>query len=240
MGHKPGVVMKVGLDRAHLIRVLGATPFFGALPDGGLAALARCGQIRRFAKSTTIYRRGEPGNSLMLVLEGRIKICNVSPEGHEVILNFLRAGDLAGEIAVLDGRDRTANAVALAETLALVILARDLIPILIEHPKALLEITKTLCEKLRAASAIVEDATLDMRARAARGLLRLAQHHGKASSGVVRLDLALSQQDLGNYLGISRENVSRELGRLRIANVIRLEEGHILISDADGLRLIAE
>ncbi len=222
------------------MRVLGATSFFGALPDQALADLARSGQPRRFAKGTTIYRRGEPGNSLMLVLAGRIKICNVSPEGHEVVLNFLRAGDLGGEIAVLDGKERTANAVALEETRALVIMARDLLPVMIAHPKALLEITKTLCDTLRAASAIVEDATLEMRARAARGLLRLAQRHGKTTSTAIHLDLALSQQDLGNYLGISRENVSREFGRLKLANVIRLEDGHIVITDREGLQEIAE
>jgi CRP/FNR family transcriptional regulator, cyclic AMP receptor protein len=233
-------MMELEAGRTHLVRVLGATPFFGGLPNQALAALARSGQLRRFAKGSTIYRRGESGISLMLVLEGRIKICNVSPEGHEIVLNFLRAGDLVGEIAVLDGKDRTASAIALAETHALVIMARDLIPTLIAHPQALLEITKTLCDKLRAASAIVEDATLDMRARAARGLLRLAQRHGMASNKAIRLDLAVSQQDLGNYLGISRENVSREFGRLRLANVIRLEEGHIVITDEEGLQEIAD
>ena len=227
-------------DRRHLAEILGTTPFFGSLPDQALTALVRHGRKRMFAKGTVIYRRGEPGNSLMLVLVGRVKICNINPEGNEVVLNFLGAGDLTGEIAVLDGKERTANAVALEETHALVILGRNLLPILIAHPNALLEVTKILCEKLRAASAIVEDATLDMRARAARGLLRLAQHHGKASDRTIRLDLVLSQQDLGNYLGISRENVSRELSRLKLANVIRVDQGQIVITDGDGLREIAE
>lgn len=227
-------------DSRRLARVLGETTFLGALPDQALSTLTRRGHIRTFAKGTVIYQRGEPGNSLMVILAGHIKIANVSPEGHEVILNFLRAGDLSGEIAVLDGKERTANAVALEETRALVILARDLLPILAAHPNALLEITKTLCDKLRAASAIVEDSTRDMRARAARGLLRLAERHGKVSSHTIRLDLVLSQQDLGNYLGISRENVSRQLRQLRFANVVRLEEGQIVITDRTGLAEIAE
>lgn len=233
-------MMDLEADKKRLAQLLGATPFFGALPDQALALLARSARVRTFAKGSMIYRRGEPGNSLMLVLEGRVKISNVSPEGHEVVLNFLRSGDLSGEIAVLDGKERTANAVALEETQALVILARDLLPILLAHPTALLEVTKTLCEKLRGASAIVEDATGDMRARAARGLLRLAQRHGKGSGRVIRLDLVLSQQDLGSYLGLARENVSRELGRLKLANVIRMEVGQIVITDSDGLREIAE
>jgi CRP-like cAMP-binding protein len=231
--------MELEPDKSQLTRLLAEAPFLGALPNEALAALARSGHLRTFAKGATIYRRGEPGNNLMVVLAGRIKISNVSPEGREVILNFLRAGDLSGEIAVLDGGERTANAVALEETRTLVISARDLLPMLLAHPKALLEIAKTLCEKLRTASAIVEDGTRDMRARAARGLLRLAQHHGDKNKGTTRLNLILSQQDLGNYLGISRENVSRQLRELRFANVIRLEEGHIVISDSAGLLEIA-
>lgn len=228
------------LDSRQLVRVLGGTTFLGALPDDALSTLTRRGHIRTFAKGVVIYQRGEPGDSLMVVLAGRIKIANVSPDGREVTLNFLRAGDLSGEIAVLDGKGRTANAVALEETRALVIWARDLLPILNAHPGALMQITKTLCEKLRAASAIVEDSTRDMRARAARGLLRLAERHGKVGSHTVRLDLVLSQQDLGSYLGISRENVSRQLGQLRLANVVGLEGGHIVITDMIGLAEIAE
>lgn len=232
--------MELEADKSLLPSLLAETSILGVLPEEALAVLARCGRLRTFAKGTTIYRRGERGHSLMVVLAGRIKISNVSPEGREVILNFLRAGDLSGEIAILDGGERTANAIALEETKALVIAARDLLPILTAYPLALLEITKTLCEKLRTASAIVEDGTRDMRARAARGLLRLSQRHGKVNDRIIQLDLVLSQQDLGNYLGISRENVSRQLRELKFANVIRLDAGHIVITDIAGLAEIAD
>jgi CRP-like cAMP-binding protein len=163
----------------------------------------------------------------------------VSPEGREVVLNFLRAGDLSGEIAVLDGKERTADALALEDTRALVISGRDLIPVLIGHPNALLKITVVICEKLRASSAIVEDSMREMRARAASGLLRLVQRHGTAGREGIRLDLAISQQDLGNYLGCSRENVSRQLRQLRFANVVDVEDSHIVITDMEGLEEIA-
>ena len=222
-----------------VINVLSSTSFLGALPNEALDTTVRHGRIRTFPRATVIYRKGEPGSNLMVVLSGRIKISNVSPEGREVVLNFLRAGDLSGEIAVLDGKERTADAVALEETQALVISARDLLPVLISNPNALLNITLTLCEKLRAISALVDDSMREMRARAASGLLRLIQRHGTVSNEGIRLDLVLSQQDLGNYLGISRENVSRQLRQLRFANVVDVEEGHIVITDKDGLEAIA-
>jgi CRP-like cAMP-binding protein len=226
-------------DIRNVVRILSETTFLRAIPNDDLEVIVRRGQMRTFPRATVIYRRGEPGGSLMVLLSGRIKISNVSPEGKEVVLNFLRAGDLNGEIAVLDGKERTADALALEETRAVVISARDLLPMLMSNPSALLDITVTLCEKLRAISAIVEDNTREMRARAASGLLRLVQRHGMISEKTVRLDLLLSQQDLGNYLGISRENVSRQLRRLRFANVVDIEDGHIVITDKDGLEEIA-
>jgi CRP-like cAMP-binding protein len=117
--------------------------------------------------------------------------------------------------------------------------ARDLLPTLVAHPPALLEIIQILCEKLRSASAIIEDNTLEMRARTARGLLRLARQHGRTSKDGVRLQLPMSQTELGSYLSISRENVSRQLGRLRDANVVAVNDQQIIITDEVGLAEIA-
>jgi CRP/FNR family transcriptional regulator, cyclic AMP receptor protein len=90
------------------------------------------------------------------------------------VLNFLGTGDTYGEMAVFGGQTRTADAVALEDSEAFTVYARDLLPVLAEHPQALFEIVQVLCEKLQAASAAIEDSSLDMRRRVARGLLRLA------------------------------------------------------------------
>jgi CRP-like cAMP-binding protein len=111
----------------------------------------------------------------MVVLSGRIKIANVNTDAREVVLNFLGAGDINGEVAVLDGGERTADAIALEDCEVFAVYARDLLPALAAHPAAMLEIVRLLCEKLRSASAIIEDNTLEMRGRVAKGLLRLAQ-----------------------------------------------------------------
>jgi CRP-like cAMP-binding protein len=218
---------------------LRSNTFFGGLPDDALDALIRRGHTRKFAKGEMICRRGEPGDSVMVVLAGRIKVSNINVDGREVVLNFLGVGDITGEIGALDGNERTADAAALEACEVFAVHARDLMPTLTAHPTALLEIILILCEKLRSASAIIEDNTLEMRARTARGLLRLARQHGRTSKGGVRLQLTMSQTELGNYLSISRENVSRQLGRLRDANVITVNDQQIIISDAEGLAEIA-
>ena len=214
--------------------------FFGGLPDGALDALIGRGHIKKYAKGEVVYRRHGPGDSLMIILAGRLKITNFNAVGKEVVLNFLGAGDLNGEIAVLDGKERTANAIAIEHTEAFVVHARDLLPTISAHPHVMLEIMQILCEKLRAASAIIEDSTLEMRARAAKGLLRLAEQLGRTSKDGIRLDLMASQSELGNYLGLSRANVNRQLGWLREANVVRLQGPLILIVDEKGLSEIAE
>jgi CRP/FNR family transcriptional regulator, cyclic AMP receptor protein len=213
--------------------------FFGGLPDAALDALIRRGHTKKFARGDVICRRGEAGDSVMVLLQGRIKVSNVNVDGKEVVLNFLGVGDITGEIGALDGNERTADAVALEPCEVFAVHARDLLPTLTAHPAALLEIIQILCEKLRSTSAIIEDNTLEMRARTARGLLRLARQHGRTGKNGVRLQLTMSQTELGSYLSISRENVSRQLGRLRDANVITVNEQQIIITDADGLAEIA-
>ncbi len=209
--------------------------FLGALPEPVLLALAQRGHLKSYAQGQTIYQRGDPGDSLMLIVAGRVKITNVTTNAREVVLNFLGPGDVVGEIAALDGRERSAGAVALETTEGFVIYRRDLLGVLASSPEAMLEVIEVLCQKLRAASAIVEGNALEMTGRAAAGLLRLAGQHGRVTKRGVMIDMKLSQRDLGNYLGLSRENVSRQLSKLKDAGLIHCDEAHIYILDDKAL-----
>lgn len=212
----------------------------GELPDGALDDLVRRGRLVRYAKGDAIYQRGDAGDSLMIILAGRVKISNVSTSAREIVLNFLGEGDLNGELGALDARERSADATALEPTEALIIYRRDLLPVLEQHPKAMLAILTTLSGKLRLMSAMVEHSLLQMAGKAANGLLRLAVQHGRKVPDGILVDLRLSQRDLGNYVGLSRENTSRELGRLRDEGFIRIEGAQIVILDPDGLQDYAE
>ena len=140
-----------------------------------------------------------------------------------------------GEIAAFDGKERAATAVALEESDIFLLYTRDLIPTIKAHPDAMLGIIAALCEKLRAGAALIEDNTLEMRGRVARGLLRLASQHGRRTADGIVVQLTLSQEELGDHWGLSRANVSRVLGELREGNVIRLAGAQITILDEDGL-----
>jgi CRP/FNR family transcriptional regulator, cyclic AMP receptor protein len=233
--------MDLHSPHARSIRLfLKGNTFLGKLPDVALDALIECGQLRKFSKRDSVYRRGEPGDSLMVVVAGRVKLTNINAVGKEHVLYYLVPGNIYGEIAALDGKERAANAVALEDSEIFLIYTRDLMPTLKAHPDAMLEVIKALCAKVRAGAEMIEDSTLEMRARVARGLLRLARQHGQRSADGICVQLALTQAELGSYLNLSRANVSRELGDLKVANVIRIDGPQIVITDEQGLTDIAD
>lgn len=220
--------------------VLKAGSVLASLPDAALDMLVRRARAVRFAKGAAIYQRGDQGDSLMIILSGRVKITNITGDAREVALNFLGAGDLNGELAALDGKQRSANATALEATEALVIWRRDLLPVLEQNPKAMLGIIETLAGKVRTMSAAVEHSGLQMTAKAASALLRLADQHGRPASDGVLIDIKLSQRDLGNFAGLSRENMNRQLSQLREHGLIRVDGPLLVILDREGLQLCAD
>jgi CRP-like cAMP-binding protein len=230
-----------GASSAEQLRLfLKQNTFLASLGDAALSTLTRRGHLRRYAAGDVIFRRQDRGDTLMIIVTGLIKITNCNADGKEIVLNFLGSGDTYGEMAVFNGQVRTADAIALQKTEVFSIYARDLLPLLTANPHALLEMLQLLCEKLRAASAAIEDNSLDMRRRVARGLLRLALQHGRTSKKEIRVNLAVSQSELGAYLGLSRENVNRQLAQLRDAGVIRTDGAQIVVTDGVALAEIAE
>lgn len=224
----------MGQDRHSTDDVLGflkGSTFLGLLPDAALQTLVRAGRARKFAQDEVICRRGDEGDSVLVILSGSVKIKNTTHDGRDVGLNFLSVGDVAGEIALLDGGERTADIIALEETEVFVIHRRDVLPKLALHPEAMLAIVEVLCDKLRTATAMIEDSTHDMNGRVARGLMRLAQQHGRRRKNRTRINLKLSQAELGSYLGLSRANVSRQLSELKARGAIEIDAAYIVILD---------
>ena len=141
-----------------------------------------------------------------------------------------------GEIALLDGKERTADAVALTACELLVVERRSFLPFLLRRPEMCVRMLSLLCERLRRTDEQVEDLLFrQLENRLARTLLRLGQDYGRQERGVVRIDLALSQAELANLVGGSRERVNRHLHSLQRSGVIALERKTIVIRDAKAL-----
>jgi CRP-like cAMP-binding protein len=219
---------------------LRSNTFLGRLPDVVHDALIRKGQLVSFSKRTFVYRRGEPGNSLLVLIKGLVKLANTSAGGKEVVLHYIGIGDIFGEIAALDGKERAADAIALEASDVFVVSTNDLLPTLLAHPPAMLEMLQALCEKIRAGADIIEDHTLRLRDRTVRGLLRIAHQHGRKTAAGTSLPLMISQDELGKYVGTSRPNINRQLAQLKIANMISISGTEITIVDEKGLASLCD
>ncbi|MEM1400465.1 MAG: Crp/Fnr family transcriptional regulator, partial [Pseudomonadota bacterium] len=177
---------------------------FTGVPFDEIVELVSRSPVVRREPNNQIFKKGDPGDSMMAVLSGRVRICCYSEEGKELTLNIIDRGSCFGEIALLDGESRTADAVAMETTELLVVSRQDFLPWLEAHPKTCLHLMEVLCERLRRTSAQLED-TLFYEApfRLARCLIRLNDSFGKPYEGGSLIDLKLSQQRLGTLVGLT-------------------------------------
>ena len=206
-------------------------------------------ELKRFAATATlanhqaqsvIFQKGDPGSSMMAVIRGRVKICARSVDGKELVINILRKDDLFGEIALLDGEPRTADAVALEETDLLVLERSKFIPILMDNPDIALRLLSFMCQRLRITNEHLEDALfLEAPARLARCLLRLVPSHGKPAQSGVLLDVKLSQQQLAGLVGLSRERVNKQLKEWERDGLLSFEKGFVTLHDQHELEQLA-
>lgn len=200
------------------------------LAPADLDQLARMANTRLCKPNEAVFLKGDPGNSMMAVVHGRVRICSYSSEGREVVLNVINPGQVFGEIALIDGGSRTADAFAMDASELVVLSRRDFLPFLERNPKVCIKLLEVLCERLRATSAQVEDFFfLDLRSRLAKRLLAAAgpaAGNGAAGDpGTVRL----SQHMLASMIGTSREAVNKQLRAWEEAGLIALKRGAITI-----------
>lgn len=210
------------------------------LEPAELSRLAANAVSVRHPSGSTIFQKGDPGGSMMAVVRGRVKICTYSADGKELVLNLIDRGGLFGEIAVLDGRPRSADAVAIGETELLVLERSRLMPLLTLNPAIAVRLIEVLCQRLRWTSDALEDALLrDVPARVARGLLRLASTFGRQEAKGLKIDIRLSQQQIGNLIGVSRESTNKYIVEWARTGYLLVEGGYITILDPATLEELA-
>ena len=197
--------------------------------------------VKRLTRNETLIEAGDPGDSMMIVLSGTLKVCVNASTGREVVLDYLGPGEIIGEIAVFDGKPRTASVIAIEAAELVVLQRRVVLPFLEKHPAASLRIIEMLCDKIRRTNAIVQDSTAISKApRLALDLLRLLDEHGVEGDEGYSLNFRISQTELGNYVNISRENVNRQLREWEDAGIVKVSRSSISIQDRDALRKIAD
>jgi CRP/FNR family cyclic AMP-dependent transcriptional regulator len=206
-----------------------------------LSRLASGAALVRYRAQATIFQKGDAGGSMMAVVSGRVKICIYSADGKELVLNIIDRGGMFGEIALLDGQPRSADAVAIEAAELLVLERNRLMPFLTANPDIASRMIGVLCQRLRHTSDALEDALLrDAPSRVARGLLRLAGTFGKQEGRGLRLDIKLSQQQIGNLIGISRESTNKHIVEWTRAEILAVNNGYITILDRKALESMSE
>jgi len=219
--------------------LLNCSLFGGLRPDerAEVVALAR---VRTFNAGETVFAIGSPGDQMMALLSGTIRISVPSSGGKELLLAMIQPGEVFGELAVLDGKERSADAVAETACTVAILDRREILSFLERNPSAWPSLVKVLCQRLRHTDQVfAEVALLELPVRLAKAMLRVL--HWEADSAAAEpAKIRFSQRELANMLGGSRESVNKCLRNWQRRGVVRIAGGSIIISDRRALENIAE
>lgn len=216
-------------------------PFLAGLGALEQAAIVDGSRRRRFAVGEHLLRQGSAGDTVLVLLTGTVKVLSVG--GSQPAVIALRGpGEIIGELAVLDGTPRSAEAVAVVEGEALEIAGQVLRRVMDEAPAARRRLHEVLTRRLRESTAHgLEYAALDLTGRLALRILELAQRFGEErGDGTIRIDPPISRAELASWAGGSRGAGARALGALRAAGWVDTPGRLIVIRDRAALeRLVA-
>ena len=214
-------------------------PLLARLPRDDRQALATRARLRSYPSGTTIFREGEPGDSMHVIVEGRVSVSVSNGAGGEATIASVGPGDCVGELSLLDGRPRSAAAIAATATKTMVVTRESFVEWLAERPPAALALLETLSLRLRRTNEAMSDLIfLDLPHRLAKQIVALADlqqrlREGQASNGV---RIAVTKGELAAMLGVSRESVNKQLNVFQRDGFIALARGAVILSDEAGLR----
>ena len=207
-------------------------PLFGSLEPAERRDLLGHLGTRSVRGGDVIFREGDKADGLYGVLDGRVIVTLGSPAGKELTLNSFGPGAFFGEIAFLDGLGRTATAVAREPSLLIFLGRTAFLPFLRRRPEAALRTIAYLCTQLRRTTQQVQDTTfLDVPTRLAKQMMAIAHEYGQKPGAGKAITIVLSQNELAQMLGVSREIVSRQLAHWRQAGIIEIGGGRLVVHD---------
>jgi CRP/FNR family cyclic AMP-dependent transcriptional regulator len=214
------------------VEFLKSVPIFSELKDETLEQLSRSGSVQSFSKDSVILSEKEAGSALFIIIAGKVKISRISAEDDEkeVILSILNPSDFFGEMALLDGLERSATATAMEDSKIFIIQRNDFLNLLNEHPEVSIALLQELTQRLRAAGMKIKALSLkDAEGKVATVLLQLADDIGKIKHGVVEIEKMPFQHELANMAGTSRETISRTLHAFAKKGLVELEGSKLRI-----------
>jgi len=210
---------------------------FSYLDDQQLSEVDRLVMERNYQKGRIIFVEGEPGEAVYFLREGRVKISKQSDDGREQILHFIHPGEMFAEVILFDGGDYPATAEAVEDSKIGLIKNQEMERITLNNPGIALGILKIMSRRLRMAQKQINDlALMDTSRRMASTLLFLAAEQGISCERGLAIDISLTNQDLANMIGTSRETANRILSDMRRQKALEVDKKQIVITDMKRLK----
>ena len=221
-------------------RVLSDCALFRGLSAQEQDALFAQVQVRSYAAGQSIFQVSSAGENMMAVLSGSVRISVPSAEGKEIVLAILQPGEVFGEIALIDGKERTADATAMTASQMAILERRDVFAFLDAHPRVWAKLAEVLCGRLRNTDQhIAEVALLQLPNRLAKALLRYSSAERRRPGDQPHSQIHLPQHELGNICGASREAVNKCLAAWQRRGIVNIEKGLVTVVDAGALAALA-
>ena len=204
--------------------------------ESAVAALSKQLQPVDFARRWTVFAEGEPADRLYIIISGKVKIGRRSPDGREHLLAIMGPPEMFGELSVFDNGPRTASATTLTELCAVSLDRDTLRGWMVDRPEVAEQLLRVLARRLRRAdNKVTEQIFIDVPGRVAKQLLLLAQQFGTREGDGLRVAHDLTQEEIAQLVGSSREATNQALGTFADRGWIQSESHSVLILDAENL-----
>ncbi len=219
------------------IEVLRRAPLFATLDDEAFRLLTDELAEVDLSRGASVFREGDQGDQLYFIVSGKVKLGRTSPDGRESLVAILGPGELFGEMALFDPAPRSTTATAVSETRLAGLKNESLNALLLNRPAVSMQLLQALARRLRRTNDNLSDLVFsDVPGRVAKALLDLADRFGRPATDGVLVAHELTQEELAQLVGASRETVNKALAEFVQRGWLRLEARAVVILDINRLR----
>jgi CRP-like cAMP-binding protein len=216
--------------------VVKKAPLFTALDDASAASLRSSMTAVKLSRGQVLFKEGDEGDRLFVVVDGKLKLGTTSNDGRENLLSILGPGDMFGELSLFDPGPRTATATAVVDSKLLALAHDQVIGWVTEHPQVSLQLLGRLAQRLRKANDVLSDLVFaDVPGRVAKAIIELGQRFGTQKPDGLHVIHELTQEELAQLVGASRETVNKALADFATRGWVKLEPRAVIVLDYERL-----
>ena len=211
-------------------------PLFSALDDEAAISLRESMVPLKLSKGQILFKEGQEGDRLYVVVQGKIKLGTASGDGRENLLSILGPGEMFGELSLFDPEPRTSTATAVTDARLVSLAHEAVIGLVTTHPQTSLELLRRLAQRLRKSNEILADLVFaDVPGRVAKAIMDLGERFGSQKEDGLHVNHDLTQEELAQVVGASRETVNKALADFAARGWVKLEPRAVLVTDVERL-----